>query len=489
MKCFFILLCFVLSASASVFGQAADSLHIGVGTTATVASQAYQPLWLVANQYGAIADRGSDIATHFFFSNTHVAHPKPTFGEVPPKAGALYVAYGLDVYANNKFDRTFLQQAFLKAGYKALQVRAGRYKEVTGELDPTLSSGGLGISGNALPIPKVGLAIPEYTDLPLTRGFVQIKGEFTHGWLGDSYYAKDILLHQKSLYLKFGRPKLSFYAGLTHFAQWGGTFESGQAPGRLQDYVRVVLGSSGNGADPVYQHGPIDIVNAVGNHIVIPDFGINFKSSTSTYRLYTETIFDKGKGKEGERDKLMGLKVLSRDRLLGLSWARDRKAWLSKIVLEGLYTKYQGGPIIYDGRDNYYNNGTYVGGWQYKGDIIGTPLFINSTRAALYGGDFRSLDELPANIVSNRMAALHLGLQGNLSSRVAYRGLFTYAQHSGTYYNKALFPKAKKQVNMLLEGTCQVSRSFVVAAALGLDSGDLSHNTGGKLTAEWLLAR
>lgn len=476
----------LLWACAGVLAQSTDSLRIRVGATATAARLGYQPLWLVANQYGTVADRGTDVATHLYIGNSHrlARQPRPQATE----PAAAYVAYALDVYANNHFGRTFLKEAHLKAGYKNWQLRAGRYAETTGELDPLLSSGSLGVSRNALPVPKVGLAVVQYTDVPFTSGFVQFKGEFTHGWLGDTYYAKRILLHQKALYLKFGRQKLSFYAGLTHFAQWGGTFETGRAPSRLRDYLRVVLGARGNDADPVYQQGPIDVVNAVGNHLIIPDFGFALNTPASRYRIYTESIFDKGKGQEGQRDKLMGLKILSRDRLLGFSWEATRRLPLSKVVLEGIYTRHQGGPIIYDGRDNYYNNGTYVGGWQYKGNIIGTPLFLNSSRAARYSPELRTGYYNPLPVVSNRIAGLHLGAQGYLGAALSYRTLLTYSRHYGNYYNQTLFPEPKNQFNLLVEGTCKVGKSLVVAAAVGVDSGDLSHNTGGRLTAEWQLA-
>ena len=50
----------------------------------------------------------------------------------------------------------------------------------------------------------------------------------------------------------------------------------GKPLARFKDYLRIIAGASGNAADPVYQQGPIDVANAVGNHIIIPDFGLTY---------------------------------------------------------------------------------------------------------------------------------------------------------------------------------------------------------------------
>ena len=66
---------------------------------------------------------------------------------------------------------------------------------------------------------------------------------------------------------------------------------------------------------------------------------------------------------------------------------RYRKTgFVSTIVGEYLYTKYQSGSIYYDhsseisnhigGRDDYYNHYEYVG-WQHWGQVIGNPLYLS----------------------------------------------------------------------------------------------------------------
>ncbi|MBO0359036.1 hypothetical protein J0X19_13840 [Hymenobacter sp. BT186] len=477
-------LVFLLGILGSLQAQHLDSLRVTVGTLATLASQGYQPLWSVANRYGSISSQQADLSTFFTLGNEHALGA----AAVTAAPRRRWVAgYGLAVYNNRHFRSTFLQEGYGKVGYGAWQLRAGRYRETTGTLDPSLSSGSFGISGNALPLPKVELAVTEYTNVPFTRSLVQFKGNFAHGWFGSQGFIKKYLLHQKSLYVKVGRDKLSVYGGLTHFAQWGGVFPSGRAPSRFKDYLRIVAARSGNAADPVYQQGPIDNDNAVGNHLLVPDFGLTFRKNHTTIRLYTQTIFDKGVADTAnlnQRDQIKGLKILGRDRLLGLSWENPTSKFLQNVLVEGIYTKYQGGPILYQGRDNYYNNGTYNVGWLYKDRIIGTPLFISQQAARQYQLNPSAL--AGGTVISNRVAGVHAGLKGRVAPTVAYRILATHLRHYGNYYNDAYFTPAKRQTSLLAELPCRFSR-LAITPAVAYDFGDLSSNVAGLLRLEWVV--
>ena len=481
------LLAFYLLLTTQASAQFADSLKIAVGTTATFATKDYQPLWVIANRYGTISDQQTDLSTYLLIHHKHVFAKKQNPAEIiaAPRSQCFFIGYGAALYNNNHFGSTFLQQGYAQVGYSTWQLRAGRYQEFTGELDPTLSSGSFGISGNALPLPKVELAVTDYTAVPFTKGWVQFKGNFAHGWFGNSTYIKRALLHQKSLYVQAGKKRLSVYGGLTHFAQWGGTFPSGKAPSRFKDYLRIIFGASGNAADPVYQQGPVDIDNAVGNHILIPEFGLAFRKDNATIRLYTQTIFDKGVNdtiNPNKRDRLAGLKLLGRDRLVGVSWETTTNSLLQKFLIEGIYTKYQGGPIIYEGRDNYYNNGTYSIGWQYKNRIIGTPLFLNRENVINYKLTQDLLTSWP--VVSNRIIGLHLGAKGTITPKLSYRVLATHVRHYGNYYSTEYFSPAKKQTYLLGEFPYRFNK-VSVTAAVGSDFGDLTKNTSGLLRVEY----
>jgi hypothetical protein len=180
------------------------------------------------------------------------------------------------------------------------------------------------------------------------------------------------------------------------------------------------------------------------------------------------------------------LKVLSRDRLVGFSWENNKQALVQKTVFEGLFTKHQGGPVLYVGQDNYYNNATYRTGWVYQDRIIGTPLFITRNDALKFHTKIDTSGVSDYNITSNRVNGLHLGFSGYVATNVSYRMLTTYIQHYGNYNNN-IFDPEKKQLHLLLEGSYQLSKAINLTAAFGLDNGDLSDNTGGSLKIEWRL--
>jgi hypothetical protein len=335
MRSFFLSVILLHFCMLPAIGQFTDSLHVIVGTTGTIASKDYQPLWLKANRFGAITNRKADLSTHFLINNKHIISKAKAIDDFDTTnlRRPAYISYGVDLYNNNHFENTFLQEGYVKAGLKNWELRGGRYKEIVGEVDPFLSSGSLAISGNAIPIPKISIASSRYINVPYTKGWLQFKASFGHGWLGQTNYLKGAFLHEKSFYLKIGKRKFNSYAGLI-------ILHSGVEPTRA---VRRQAGLKTTctflpevKVTPSYQQGPIDLANAVGNHLIIPDIGFSLQASGGMFKLYTQTIFEKGKGRSAtERDRLVGLKVLSRDRLVGFSWENNKQALVEKTVLEG----------------------------------------------------------------------------------------------------------------------------------------------------------
>ncbi|MCK7558022.1 capsule assembly Wzi family protein [Chitinophaga sedimenti] len=209
MKQPFLIATLLLFATISSKGQFSDSLQIRIGTNITAATQDYQPLWLGAKRYGTITDQKVDASTYFRLSNAH-------------ELGDDYkISYGISLYNNNHFRNVQLEQAFVKAAWRKLEFRAGRYEEIIGEMDKELSSGSLGVSGNALPIPKLSIAISDYIDVPFTKGFLQFKGQFSHGWMGRDQYIRSAYLHEKNFYMRLGKQRLKVWGGVQHYAVWG----------------------------------------------------------------------------------------------------------------------------------------------------------------------------------------------------------------------------------------------------------------------------
>src|SRR5690606_36557084 len=119
----------------------------------------------------------------------------------------------------------------IKAKAKIFQLKIGRSKDIVGLVDSILGSGAFSISGNALGIPQVEFAIPDYWQLPLTNNIVALKGSIAHGWLGKiplNAYTSNVSVvntyyHHFSVYGRLGKPlsKLHLYGGINHHAFWG----------------------------------------------------------------------------------------------------------------------------------------------------------------------------------------------------------------------------------------------------------------------------
>jgi len=83
--------------------------------------------------------------------------------------------------------------------------------------------GSLGMSGNTVPVPEIQFGIPEWTAIPLTNNYVQVRAHLAHGWLEKDRYTKSLLYHEKVDHLRFGGDfPLNVYEGLAHYLMWGG---------------------------------------------------------------------------------------------------------------------------------------------------------------------------------------------------------------------------------------------------------------------------
>ncbi|QJB30579.1 hypothetical protein HF324_04115 [Chitinophaga oryzae] len=449
-----------------------DSLKVHAGATGTIATKDYMPLWLLSNRFGTISDRKGDVSVHVGFSNQQVWQEH------------FYVKYGLDVYNNNHGGHTFIEQGYVKAGYKNWEIRAGRYEEIIGESDPLLGSGSLGVSGNALPIPKVGLAVTKYTNVPFLNGWLQFKGLISHGWMGEKQFIKNAWLHEKNFYLRIGKNKLKLFGGIQHYAVWGGHRKDLPPITRSwQGFMDVLLvktkddGTVGNTAIQP---------NRPGDHRGVIEGGIDWENEQLALHLYQQTPFESGQG----------IDIRNIDRLLGIAFTNKKpRSWLKKITAEFIYTKQSNDFYLQRLRESYYNNGVYLTGWDYHDRIIGTPLFIDRNRGQHYFAGIKPMDwDLPkdslrgkgGNIINNRIVGGHIGLQYQLTAQLAGRTLITYTKNYGTYTNPALFTPAKSQWYMLEEVHYVLpGKGITLTAAVAVDKGQLTDNAGFMMGILW----
>ncbi|SOD81300.1 capsule assembly Wzi family protein [Spirosoma fluviale] len=402
--------CPVARAQAVVKGVA---YTVEAGTF--LATDASNPFWVRSNQYGEIplGAQGFTIRGQAKKEYSTLARKKFSYG------------YGLRAVMNVGTTNQFLvSEAYAKVRYGAFELYAGRRRETQGLVDSVLSAGSYIWSGNALPMPKLQISIPAYTPI-LKNGLLAIKGNFAHGWFGTGDSVKNYFLHQKSLYVRIGKPNWRFkiHGGFNHQVQWGGAvlyprYEGSQRitnfGSDLQTYGYVVLGRSLYADDSlVVQNGQASAEggNRVGNHLGTVDLGLEYEDDQNKWFLYRQSIYEAG--------ALFRLNNIA-DGLTGLSFSRKQASQgVLRVVLEYLHTSSQGGPYLSNrstieqlrGAEDYFNNGRYIDGWVYRGQTIGTP-FIMPLRYTT--GLSQNLDKNTNLIVNNRVNAVTLSVMSRI---------------------------------------------------------------------------
>ncbi len=202
------------------------------------AASGQTPFWLRANQYGLVPRQAPLLTFRPAIGMDY--HPAPS-----RPVDSLYTAqpridwgWGLQaVFNGGETNQLLLAQAFLKLKIgPGLELWAGRREELVGLVDSTLTSGSYAWSGNTRPMPKIQLALPDY--LP-RRGLFSIKGFYGHGWFEPDRLFKNMLLHQKALYGRVGKPhwRLKLFGGINHQVMWGGAY--GPQPGIARQTASV----------------------------------------------------------------------------------------------------------------------------------------------------------------------------------------------------------------------------------------------------------
>ena len=475
----FVCLCLVLGYGIlEAKAQESKVLTPFIEYGATVHTGDYTPLWQVSNWQGL----GS------IDNNTYL------------RGGVFYVDNwrewkvdaGLDLVLGTGMT-SCVHQAYADFRYKWLGIFAGS-KEMTGPLiNPVLSSGELTWSGNARPIPQIMIGIPEYLYI-LPR--LAIRGEISYGWFTDSnwqegfagnsrYFTKGTKYHSKSLLFRLGNREklpLEFEFGLLMATQFGGDqyrkLEDGSSklvtdmPDGLKSYWKAFFPTAGGEDAPEGEQ-----VNVEGNHVGSWNFALNYYVGNWKFRAYLEHYFE-------DTSQMFWEYGRWKDGQLGLEITFPKNKWVTSAVWEGIATKDQAGPLLYDGfwgqfpeyqisaNDDYYNHYIY-GGWQYMGMGMGNPLISGP----LYN------DDHSISFRSNRIRANHLGISGNPSDEWSYRMLISFTRYWGTYL--APLDKQRKQFSSLYEATYSPkwAKGWSASLALGLDRGNyLGNSTGGMLT-------
>jgi hypothetical protein len=424
------------------------------------------PFLLRANQYGLVP-----VEPHVFYLNTALVKPYDSTGKT------FDFGYGFEPHINVASKSQFLlPEAYVKAKWKAVEIYAGRRREVMGYVDTVGTMGSYIWSGNALPIPKIDIGIREFTSFT-KNGLLAFKGNFAHGWFGKGDSVQNVLLHQKSLYLRLGKPSwnIKLIAGFNHQAQWGGKptvpFKdeiSGQFittfGTNFQDFIRVFNGKSvgnatGLGWDEVEGVAGNEAGNRIGNHLGSIDIGLDILlNPTLKMKIYRQSIFEDG--------SLFYLNNIT-DGLTGLAFSGSNHF---NLVLEYLDTRSQGGSIYYGnipelrGRDNYFNNGIYKDAWTYKGNTIGTPLLNPYSENP---DTFLPIKKTNKNYIYNNRVQAFNAKANYLIKEVSLITQFVYSKNLGHF----VLPINKNSVSLMQTARFRC-KGLSFAPRLAVDLGD-----------------
>lgn len=472
-------------------GNSGDSIHISAGFQQTLSSGDHSPFWLAANKHGlSSVDRG--------FGYVEVGAFKPL------EAGKRFSwSAGIDIAVPWKFTSDFVvQQLFAEVRYRCMSLSVGsKYYEEYRVTDPFLSSGALLYSGNARPVPQVRFGIPQFQPLKFTDNYVSLKGYVAYGMSTDSrwqknwaapgsQYNKNILFCSRGIWIKAGdatRFPLEFTGGIELGTQFGGTiynhdlydaginFVTVKMPTDLEAWFKALIPLGGRKSTIVSEANNIE-----GNTVGAYDMSLSWTFDSGwKVKAYWQHMF--------EDHSQMFFQFPWKDGMWGAQAWLPKNPFVSSMVYEFIYSKFQSGPVYNDtcpdvpeqvsGVDMYYHNYLY-NGWMHWGMGIGNPFSISP----IYNSDHK------LDFSATRNISHHIGVTGSPLQGLDYRVLVSNTRSWGTYY--VPFPEVREMWNFLAEVKWRPSfmKNFQLQLALAFDRGDLiDDNFGGMVGVEYVL--
>ena len=372
----------------------------------------------------------------------------------------------LDGDLSNNENRFFPGELYIQGKINLFNVYAGCKQQVFGNQDEELSSGGMLWSQNSRPMPKLAIESNGFITVPYTKGYLEVKGGLSHGWFENQKDLKGLLLHHKYAYIRLGGSfPVNLSYGVQHVAQWGGRSNIyGSMPATLDNYFRIFMGSSGSSTA-----NWSDQENALGNHIVSQNLGLDFKSKSVLVSFYWQSIAE-----DSPVIKFITNTPTIEDGLWGISVKLNKFIPLNHFVLEYLSTTDQNGPwhdldgVIYGGLDGYYTNGLIPNGWSYKGMTIGNP-WLTSPK---YNKDGST------SIVNNTVRLYYFSGKGRIES-INYKLTLAYSENFGQ--TAAIYQNCKKQFSWQLETSTPAKFMKNTQISIGI-SGDRGAMYGNNLS-------
>lgn len=449
------ILIFLLSSVLLQAQSRPDSITYSINSRFSGGTGSYAPFLSTTNQYDRF-DISSNSLTVWGTLHKEVKKQK-TFD----------YGFGVELDGNISTTRTrfFPGEIYAQGKIYFLNVNAGCKREVFGNQDEELSSGGMLWSQNSRSMPKLSIESNDYIAIPYTKGFAEIKGGLSHGWFENQKDLKGLLLHHKYAYIRMGGSfPVNLSYGVQHVTQWGGRSDVYRSmPATLDNYLRIFLGKSGNSTA-----NWSDQENALGNHIISQNLGLDLKFKAVIVSLYWQSIAEDAPVK-----KFITNTPTIEDGLWGISVKLPDFQPLNHFVFEYLSTTDQSGPwhdldgVIYGGQDGYYTNSLIPNGWSYKGMTIGNP-WLTSPK---YNKDGST------SIVNNTVRLYYFSGKGTVKS-VNYRLTLAYSENYG--HTAPIYTSFVKQFSWQLETSTAAKFVKDTQISLGI-SGDRGSMYGNNL--------
>ncbi|SDN03490.1 capsule assembly Wzi family protein [Siphonobacter aquaeclarae] len=481
-----LLLLLFLQANAQ---KRAGTWFAELGTTA-LSTGSRTPFYLRANQFGTVP-----LAPQSGLFSAGGTYRLP-LSRHPDRWALTAGAEGV-LQTQNPGTKGVLVQGYLGLQFKKWELYAGRRREYYGLSDTLTGMRSLAWSGNALPIPQVQIGTRGFAPVPFIGKWLAFRAWYAHGWFGNPKdgFAQNVYLHSKGLYFRLGKETwpVRLYAGLNHFAQWGGYSDFlKDDPGILSKHGRfngswfaywngVVLAKSmqvhyGYAGYPADDFISID-VNRIGNHLGTLDLGAEWNHCDFNVFVYRQSMYEDGSlfYLINVTDGLNGIRYLNKIQ-------QASNLHLLRVNLEWLSTTNQGGPTfdindpLKRGNDNYFNHSQYQDGWTYNGKAIGTP-FIQPD------------DELqnPSHVrgfPNNRVQVASLTVSGRYRRRTTWELRGSFSENYGTY-NSPFSDSPRRQFSGLLRMGIRLPfwGGAEFSGAVAYDNGQLYENALGAFLA------
>ena len=467
-----------------------------VGIVANAGNSELAPYYISSNCGGTITQQYSALVYAAAKLWNGSMHKRFSWGAGFEAWGGYESSAGYQLYAGNgQFEvqkqhpaRVWIQEAYLFAKYRSIFAVAGQTYKSSPIVNGKLSSGDLVWSNNARPPVGLRAGFIDFQNIPFTKGWLQIQGEFGYfrqlddKWLENHYnyynhfISTDTWLHYKSLHFRTNPTKpVVFTIGAQSACQFGGTanyYEDGKVTRTVKMdadakafFRTFIAGSGGNSAGDSFVEG---------NHLGTWDIALQYTVDRGhSLRAYTQWLWEDGSG----IGKMNGF-----DGLWGLEYSTIYLSGITHVVIEYIDFTNQSGPIHWtpndregtpitshsSGADDYYNNYIY-NGYQSRGMSIGSPF----VKSPLYNQDgyMRYRD--------NVMRGVHVAVKGRLNYSWEYTLKGSYRKAWGT----PIIPRAGSvdDFSMMAELRYRYGYNWLFRGQLAMDRGSLYGNNWGGL--------